>query len=203
LFYTRNNGVFRIFDELGRERYADWGLSDFKPVQASIGLLTKNDTILLAQFFKDELLLFPEMQIERMHPIAGLHYVYTQRGQQGVAQIFYNRIIDTSKFQKAQFDSLIPIPGPRDHSLYLAQQNNLWGVYNAQADSLFISTEFLDFYPSKLAGSHSGWIYFLGADRSWMGYFYTSPKLNFLSPVSQKSIMDKYLAEKKSRNYLD
>lgn len=79
-------------------------------------------------------------------------------------------------------------------SLYLAKKKGLWGVYDASLDSLIIATEQIAYFPKEL-GNSERWIYFIDAEKVWRGYYYTSPKLNYLMPAAQERLSETYLRE--------
>ncbi len=196
LYYTKAKGELRILNERGEERFQQLDLIDFETTGKSLVLIHRKEGKTLAQFYKDELKLYPYLKVDAIDCIGPSTYLYKSKGKVGIAQKYYGHEIDSSNFKRAIFDSLIPVPGPRDFSLYLAEKNGFWGVYNAKLDSIIIAIDQVDFYPKEI-GNSSQWVYFINADAIWKGYFYTSPKLKYLMPAAQKKLSEKYLKTKR------
>jgi hypothetical protein len=192
LFYALSAKGMKIFDQQGREKFQELGLSGFDLVEKAFVILYQSEKKILGQYYEKELKIFPELEIEAMRYVGSNYYIYRSRGREGIVRQFYGQETDSANFKTVNFDSLIPIAGPGDYSLYLAKKKGLWGVYDASLDSLIIATEQIAYFPKEL-GNSERWIYFIDAEKVWRGYYYTSPKLNYLMPAAQERLSETYL----------
>jgi hypothetical protein len=193
LFYAKGKGDVKIINERGEEKFQELDIIDLETTGKSLVLIHRAEGKVLAQFQNNALKLYPQLNIDLIKSVGPYYYIYQSEGKLGVGKQYYGQEIDSSSFKLATFDSLIPLPGPSDFSLYLAKKNAYWGVYDAKKDSIIIDIDQVDFFPKKLT-TGGLWIYFIDANSVWKGYYYTSPKLHYLMPAAQRKLTEQYLA---------